>query len=192
MKSILFCSLVFMLFSCTTSKVYFSYASSPEEILIREDGKGPKIRMVILPEMIRDCKLPTVHTAKIQFASEYQYYPRSLQFELFENDILLTLAPAEITLTTVIDGSFSNFKTQNTFEDIEGLLTKFKTENKIPSEVHYFSLSANIKAQLTNTNCTETIPLKLKVRTENTNQEKLFIFKLGERQYGSASNRPYG
>lgn len=162
--------------------------------MVRTAPKSPTYSIAILPPMIKDPKVPVPLTVDISFRGEYENFPKGVVFELYENGKLRAMNPPEVTVTTVVDGKVNYFKPSGNvnIDDVEGIIRKVKAEKNLPADHRYFVVSGKIKAPLEALNCPKEIKLKMRVRYEGGSSEKEFEFSLGEKEYGKASNRPFG
>lgn len=183
---------ILLLSACSSGPVYYGYSSIGSQKIAAGNAKSPSYHIDIVPAMIKDPNIPTNLTLEIGFSGEYQYYPRGLEFELYEANKRIPLDKADLTVTTVLNDRVSYFKLKESTSDVEALIAKLKADNNIPESVKYFSLAGRIAGPLGPTNCPPKLKLKLRIKTAGGATDKEIEFELGTREYGKASNRPFG
>lgn len=121
---------------------------------------------------------------KLIFIGQSEYYPPNLRFEVYVNNIKITLSDTvSYNITTVIDDHVTYFKDSSTVFNIPDLIAKIKKEKNLPADLKYFSVvSAFPRYYIGNTSNPETIQIKVKTFWDNGSNilEKNYILKKHE------------
>jgi hypothetical protein len=190
--------LIYLFSKCTgggKKKVYYTYGSFPGEKFFPGEKNSPSYNPhIIADSTINDPKQNTPLFLDITFSGEYQYYPEDVRVEVYyEGKKLEHSGIVEITVATVVTDFVQYYKLEDSIYSVSSLIAKLKKEKSLPDSVHYFKVSGHLKRiPLGNTSIPDPLKIKVKLVWDKGSSEKEYSFGLGERQYGSPSNRPFG
>lgn len=186
------CALGLVLATCSSAPVSYSYGMAPSEKILPNEAKSPTYLVRLLPEHIKDPTTTQGLEVMVSFAGDYQHYPKGLEFSVVEARTPIVLETPSITVATVLDGRVSYFRLSEPINDIDATIQRLRSQKNIPKEKTYFRVSGTFKGKLTQAGCPPKIKLKIVIRQAGKTTEREVVFTLGEREYGRASNRPFG
>lgn len=181
------------LFMCSRSGGYFySYRDRESGPVRAIEARGFRFSLSLQPGVIRDPLGATPLSAVVSFNGEHRFYPRGLAFEIYENGVRIPAGKPQITVTTVINGRVTYFKTTGDVSDIGSVITGVKTEKRLPENLSYYAVSGNVTAPLTKSCCPKKITIKLRTVWDGGETVKEYQFEFGKRELSGPSNRPFG
>lgn len=185
---------LFFIFSltCAATKVYYAYGQSSPQPKVKITEKNPTYNLAVLPQHINNPQEMTKLSVRLSFFGDLQFYPRSLDFEIYADGKRLQLQTPEITVTTVLNNRVTYFKLHEPLNDIPATIARLKAEKQLPQQLQYFRLSGHIMAEIAEMKCPPEIHVELRVKHDGGVFSKVEKFSLRSIEYGKASNRPFG